>query len=151
MKGVMKDLFHVTRFEYVRQRYVSYVSENTLLFTTEVTLVSGGEWSEVGFTPGTATAGEQRITGEPGGVFFRLRFSGSFPAKDMGYPQLVRQITAEPVYCRMTMSNGKVLIAGPVRLEYTLDAEGHDVVIRFERDSVTGFMEEEGEESGSGS
>jgi hypothetical protein len=134
----------------VRKRYVSYVEDNTVAFTTRVVLVSGAAWKEVMFTAGTATLGEQRVVNENAGIYFKQNFSGSLPAKDAGYPQMLRAIVDEPVYCRMTMANGKVLVTGPVRLGYNLDAEGHHVEIRFEKDSVTGLLEEVSDDSGSG-
>lgn len=145
--GVLNELYHVTKFEYVKKSDVSYVSENAFDGTASVVLLAGGAWSEIKFTPGTATIGEKRITTEDSGPYFKQQFSGSIPAKDAGYPQALREYTEEPVVCRLTMSNGKVLIVGDnmsvVRLEYDLSSDGHDVEVKFERESVGGLAEEE--------
>mgnify|MGYP001143043850 CR=1 FL=1 len=144
--GVLKELYHVTKFEYVKRSYVSYISEDVYNGEASVTLASGGEWSEIKFTHGTATIGEQRIITENAGPFFRQQFEGSMPAKGESFPKNIRAFSDEPIVCRLTMSNDKVFIVGdnlaPVRLSYNLSSDGHNVLITFDRDSVNGMAEQ---------
>jgi|GEM_PF-3694471 len=141
---VLNELFHITKFEYVKKKYVTGIREDTFNHEATVILGAGGSWQEIDFTPGTATIGEKRIISERGGNYFKQRFSGSLPARLAGYPETVQAWTKEPVVCRLTLSNGKVLIAGsaegPVRLQYDLSSDGHDVNVTFERNALYGLM-----------
>lgn len=141
---VLNELFHVTKFEYVKKKYVTGIGEDTFNHKATVTLGAGGSWQEIDFTPGTSNIGEKRIAIERGGPYFKQRFSGSIPARLAGYPETVQEWFREPVVCRLTLSNGKVLIAGsseaPVHLEYDFSAEGHDINVTFERNALYGLM-----------
>lgn len=142
MTGVLKELFHVTKFEYVQKRFVSSFSEYFPSSEGKITLSGNGTWKEVLFTPGTAFIGEQRIIDDPANFYYRIRFTGSLPAKEAGFPQFVRELTDEPVYCRLQISTGQVFLLGAVRVEYSLDGEGHDVEVRFNKNLRRGLLED---------
>jgi hypothetical protein len=144
--GVLNDLYHVVKFEYTPLSEVIGVGEDDFNGTASVTLEGGASWKEIELTPGTATVGEEQLKGDRRGEYYRQRFSGSMPARLGNYPGNLKTITKEPVVCRLTISNGKVFIAGnihiPVRLNYRLESEGHDATVNFSRESKYPLLEE---------
>lgn len=138
----------ICRIEYQQSRNIDSINKNEDQFKRSVTMVTGFDWIDIYFSPGTAKFEEKTKRGKAG-LLSNQKLIFKFPGEDDDKSENIDELINIPVILKLTYNNSKSKLLGdlnnPVKFDqdYSSDNKGtqSDFMIEHESSHISYWFE----------